>query len=104
MSKLKRRIFFISATLTREFKGTKYFIKKARTEDEWKQKKDERKQKRKQKEKEMFNKDNNMKEENDKEKKEDLEETIPKLKALLSRAQFSDKPKVVDQSSLLFLP
>jgi sortase (surface protein transpeptidase) len=72
LSKLKRRIFFISATLTREFKGTKYFIKKARTEDEWKQKKEERKQKRKQKEKDMFNKDNNNEDDKDKDKKDDL--------------------------------
>lgn len=28
ITKMKRRIFFISATLTREFKGTKYFTKK----------------------------------------------------------------------------
>lgn len=49
LAKLKRRIFFVSATLTREFKGTKYFIKKSRTEDEWKQKREERKQKRKEK-------------------------------------------------------
>jgi hypothetical protein len=47
LSKLKRRIFFVSATLTREFKGTKYFIKKARTEEEWKEKREERKEKRK---------------------------------------------------------
>lgn len=40
LAKLKRRIFFVSATLTREFKGTKYFIKKSRTEDEWKQKRE----------------------------------------------------------------
>ena len=38
LSKLRRRIFFVSATLTKEFKGTKYFIKKSRTEEEWKQK------------------------------------------------------------------
>lgn len=28
LSKLKRKTLFVSATLTREFKGTKYFIKK----------------------------------------------------------------------------
>jgi hypothetical protein len=38
LAKLRRRIFFVSATLTREFKGTKYFIKKSRTEEDWKQK------------------------------------------------------------------
>lgn len=71
MSRLRRRIFFISATLTREFKDTKYFIKKARTEEEWKQKKDQRKQIRKQKEKEVFNKD--KREDNSKDKKDDVE-------------------------------
>ena len=50
----------------------------------------------------MFNKDKSKEEETKKE--ESLEETIPKLKALISRAQFSDKPKIIDQSSLLFLP
>lgn len=29
---------------------------------------------------------------------------IPKLKALLSRAHFSEKPKIIDLSSVLFLP
>jgi hypothetical protein len=30
LNKLKRRIFFVSATLTREFKGQKYSIKRKR--------------------------------------------------------------------------
>ena len=47
LGKLKRRIFFISATLTRQFKGSKYFIKKARTEEEWDQTKKDRKLRRK---------------------------------------------------------
>ncbi len=32
LEKLKRRIFFVSATLTREFKGQKYSIKRKRDE------------------------------------------------------------------------
>jgi sortase (surface protein transpeptidase) len=71
LSRLRRRIFFISATLTREFKDTKYFIKKARTEEEWKQKKDQRKQIRKDKEKQVFNKD--KKDDKSKDKSDELE-------------------------------
>lgn len=55
--------------------------------------------KRKEKDKEVHGK--GSKEE---EKKDELEDTIPKLKALISRAKFSAKPKIIDQSSLLFLP
>ena len=38
--KLKRRIFFISATLTRDFKGAKYFIKRDRSVKDKKDKKE----------------------------------------------------------------
>ena len=34
MNKIKRKIFFVSATLTREFKGQKYKIKRSHEEEE----------------------------------------------------------------------
>lgn len=42
---MKRRIFFISATLTREFKGTKYFTKKNKNLEEEDKKKDKKSKK-----------------------------------------------------------
>lgn len=99
---MKRKTMFVSATLTREFKGTKYFVKKTWNEEDWKEKKQQRKDKRKNQEKEGKH---GQKKGDDEEKGEvSIEESIPKLKALLSRAKFSEKPKVIDQSSLLFLP
>lgn len=51
LNKLKRRVFFISATLTREFKGARYFVKKVRTQEDWMAKKEDQKTARKAKEK-----------------------------------------------------
>lgn len=45
LTKMKRRIFFISATLTRQFKGTRYFTKKTKTIDDDKQSKKDKKDK-----------------------------------------------------------
>lgn len=70
----------VSATLTRQFKDGKYYTKK-----------------------------------NDKEPvvekgrsrggEEQVEEDLtPKLKALVSRIKFTSKPKIIDLSSVLFLP
>ena len=42
---MKRRIFFISATLTRDFKGTKYFTKRNRDQQDQKGKKGKKNEK-----------------------------------------------------------
>lgn len=110
IGKLKRRIFFISATLTRDFKGIKYFIKKDKAAIEAEKK--ERRLLRKQREESKAKggkggKGDKKGEKGDKfvkGKEESSEDYIPKLKALLSRVKFDAKPKIIDLSSQIFLP
>lgn len=106
IGKLKRRIFFISATLTRDFKGIKYFIKKdkAAIEAEKKERRLLRKQREESKAKGGKGGKGDKSEKFIKGKEESSEDYIPKLKALLSRVKFDAKPKIIDLSSQIFLP